>query len=452
MARAKRTFVCRECGEQTAGWAGRCPGCDAWATVEEVDLAEVAAAISLADDAVQRLADVDSGPSIPSPTGVDEIDRVLGGGLTPGSATLLGGEPGVGKSTLMLQLALAVAGSGASVLVMAGEEAPGQIARRAARLGAVPSSLSVTEDTSVDALIAAVDRVRPQVAIIDSIQMVSVDGVDSAPGSVAQLKLVTDRLVSAAKRFAVSIVMVGHVTKDGALAGPRAIEHLVDTVLSFSGDRSGELRSLRAIKHRFGPTSEVGFFEMTGGGLKAVADASGRFLTDRQPGLAGSVVTASVDGRRPILVEVQALTVHIGGTFSGRPTVRGVDGRRLAMVAAVMQRRAGIRLSDHEIFVSSVGGADVVEPGADLGLAIALASSVADYSVRPDLVACGEIGLGGELRSVPLIEHRLQEAFRLGFRTAVVPLSAPDGPLGMTMIKTATVDEALGYATRPMAA
>ena len=221
MARARRSFVCRECGEQTAGWAGRCPGCEAWATIEEVDHLEPKAVTRLADDAVPRLADIDAGPSIPSPTGVDEIDRVLGGGLTPGSATLLGGEPGVGKSTLMLQLALAVAGTGASVLLMAGEEAPGQIARRAARLGAVPSSLSVTEETSVDALIAAIGRVRPQVAIIDSIQMVSVDGTDGPPGSVAQLKLVTDRLVLAAKRLAVSVVMVGHVTKDGVLAGPR---------------------------------------------------------------------------------------------------------------------------------------------------------------------------------------------------------------------------------------
>jgi DNA repair protein RadA/Sms len=444
MSRSKRFYRCQSCGASPATWAGRCPGCNAWATVEEVTAGEarMAALVGVARSAgtIWSLAEIDTGAVIPTPTGLDEVDRVLGGGLTAGSVSLLGGEPGVGKSTLTLQLAVSVANRGAAVLLVAGEEAPSQVAARAARLGPVPGTLSVTDDVSVEAVVAALEAVRPQVAIIDSVQMVRVHGIDGVPGSVSQLKAATEALLAAAKELAVSIVLVGHLTKDGALAGPRVIEHLVDTVLSFAGDRSGQLRYLRAVKHRFGPTTEVGLFEMTATGLAVVADPSGRFLSGRQPGLAGSVVLPAMEGRRPILVEVQALTVETQG--HARTTVQGLDRSRMALIAAVLGRRAGSPLHRHDTFVSCAGGASVTEPGADLAVAVAVLSSLADTPVAADLVACGEIGLGGELRSVPQLELRLQEAYRLGFRSAVVPASAGRIPTGMEVHRAHTVRQA----------
>lgn len=443
MAKTKREFVCRECGARSAGWAGKCPGCAAWASVEEVVVPARGRMPARPTPAVRSLAEIGSEEAtVPAPTGVDEVDRVLGGGLVPGGVGLLGGEPGIGKSTLTLQLAMAVAGRGASVLIVAGEEAPSQIAARAERLGPVPPALSVIDDVAVDAIVAAVDGLKPQLVVVDSIQTVRVDELDGTPGSVAQLRAAAERLATAAKRSSSSMIMVGHLTKDGSLAGPKAIEHLVDTVLLFSGDRSGELRYLRPVKHRFGSTAELGLFEMTPAGLAAVSDPSGRFLTDRQPGLPGSVVIPTLEGRRPILVEVQALTVD-AGPGGGRTTVQGVDRHRLAMVSAVLGRRAGRALGRHEVFVSSTGGAAVTEPGADLAIAVALSSSLDDRPVAPDMVACGEIGLGGEVRSVPQLELRLQEAFRLGFRSAVVPASAPPGPTGMRLYRCATVSDAL---------
>ena len=458
MARTRRFYRCSRCGASTTTWAGRCPSCAEWATIEEVAGPPPAAGGRAGRTgglagagSVRLLADLDLGPVIPTPTGVDEIDRVLGGGLTAGSVALLGGEPGVGKSTLTLQLALSVAATGATVLVVAGEEAPSQVAARAARLGPVPGSLAVLDDVSVGAVEAALEALRPQVAIVDSIQMVRVDGIEGSPGSVSQLKAATEVLLAAAKRLEVSVVLVGHLTKDGSLAGPRVIEHMVDTVLSFTGDRSGQLRYLRAAKHRFGPTTEVGLFEMSATGLAAVGDPSGRFLSDRHPGLAGSIVVPMLEGRRPILVEVQALTIDVSPA-AGQVAVQGVDGRRLAMISAVLARRARCPLARHEIFVSATGGAVVKEPGADLGLALALASSLRDQPAAADLVVCGEIGLGGEVRSVPQLELRLQEAYRLGFRRAIVPASACPGPTGMAVVGVKTVAEALANLRPPISA
>ncbi|MGI9611778.1 MAG: DNA repair protein RadA [Acidimicrobiales bacterium] len=454
MARSRRSFVCRNCGAESPAWAGRCNRCDAWASIEELDAAttEQAARSAAAVVSVQPLQELIGSTTVPSPTGLDEFDRVLGGGLTPGSVTLLGGEPGVGKSTLTLQAGLTASAGGASVLLVAGEEAPTQIAARASRVGRVPPALTVIDNTSVDAVIAAMEETRPFLVVVDSIQTVRVDDVDGSPGSVGQLRAATERLVAAAKRLQSSVIMVGHVTKDGALAGPRVIEHLVDTVLSFAGDRSGELRYLRAVKHRFGPTSEVGLFAMTHTGLGPVDDPSGRFLTDRQPGVPGSVVVPTLEGRRPVLVELQALTVDVAPE-GGRVTVQGLDGRRLALVSAVLTRRAGWSLARNDVFVSATGGAVVTEPGADLGVAVALASSLTDVPTPPELVACGEIGLGGEVRSVPRLELRLQEAYRLGFRSAIVPASAPEGPAGMTLFRAETVADALSsLGRRPRAA
>lgn len=456
MARTRRIHVCRNCGAQHPSWTGRCPSCQAWATVEEVARSAPGRGPSGPNGPgsgnrpeARPLARLAPEANVPSPTGIDEVDRVLGGGLVPGAVTLLGGEPGVGKSTLTLQMALGVAGRGAGVLIVAGEEAPAQIAARAARLGPVPPSLLVVDDPSVGAVVAAIDEARPQVAVIDSIQTTRHDELDHSPGSVAQLKAVTEELVGVAKRTQVSIVLIGHLTKDGALAGPKVIEHLVDTVLSFGGDASGQLRFLRAVKHRFGPTTEVGMFEMGAGGLAEVADPSERFLADRQADLPGSVVVPMVEGRRPIMVEVQALTVPVGssaGPGAGSVVVQGVEPRRVAMISAVMARWAGLPLVQHQVYVSATGGAKLTEPGADLALALALASSVSGRPVGPDVVACGEVGLGGELRSVPLLEQRLQEAFRLGFRTALVPPSAPPGPTGMRLVRSPTLAAALDHA------
>ncbi len=396
----------------------------------------------MAAGAPRPLGDVELDMALPFPVGVDEIDRVLGGGLTPGSVTLLAGEPGVGKSTLTLQIAMSIAAAGSSVLLVAGEEAPTQVAARAGRLGRIPETLTVIDELSTDAVIAAMRGEAPQLLIVDSVQTLHDPEVDSAPGSVTQVKAVAGTLVAEAKKSGVSVLLIGHVTKEGSIAGPRVLEHMVDTVLSFDGERHSELRFLRTVKHRFGPTNEVGIFDMTAEGLTPVPDPSTRYLQDRQPSLAGSVVVPMLSGRRPVLVEIQALAVDAGGR-PGHMTVQGVDGRRAALVSAVLASRAGYRVQGFDIFLSAAGGAAVDEPAADLGLALAMASAIDGQPVSPDVVICGEIGLGGELRSVPLLESRLQESYRMGFRTAITPASAPEGPTGLRICRESTVGGAL---------
>lgn len=388
------------------------------------------------------LSSFDGTQAVPVPTGIKECDRVLGGGLVPGSITLLSGEPGIGKSTLSLQVALSVASSGASVVVVTGEEAPGQVAARAARLGDIPPSLAVIDDTSVDVIEATLRTARPQLAVVDSIQTLVVPDVDGAPGSVVQVRAAAHRLTELAKSTNISVVIIGHVTKDGTLAGPRLLEHVVDTVVSFTGDRHHDLRFLRTSKHRFGPTSDVGLFEMTGSGLQGVEDPSARFLADRCVGAPGSIVVPALDERRPVLAELQALTSPNGDRpphLSGQ----GVGQGRLKLVAAVLEQRAGVKLWGNDIFASAAGGADVKDPGADLGLALAIRSAVTGQAYAPDLVACGEIGLAGEVRSVAQLDRRLQEAHRLGFRRAIVPASAPDGPTGLQLVRVSTLAEAV---------
>ncbi|MGI9597255.1 MAG: DNA repair protein RadA [Acidimicrobiales bacterium] len=444
MAKPRRVYVCRECGAEYPSWTGRCQGCQAWASVGEMAQAPSAHGgprVGRGAD-LRPLASVEMDMAMPFPVGVDEIDRVLGGGLTPGSVTLLAGEPGVGKSTLTLQIAMSIAAAGSSVMLVAGEEAPTQVAARASRLGPIPAPLTVIDELSTDAVVAAMGNEAPQLVIVDSVQTLFDPDVDSAPGSVTQVKAVAGRLVAEAKKSGVSVLLVGHVTKEGSIAGPRVLEHMVDTVLSFDGERHSELRFLRTIKHRFGSTNEVGIFDMTAEGLFPVPDPSTRYLQDRQPSLAGSVVVPILSGRRPVLVEIQALAVDAGGR-PGHVTVQGVDGRRAALVSAVLASRAGYRVQGFDLFLSAAGGASVDEPAADLGLALAIASAIDRQPVSPDVVICGEIGLGGELRSIPLLEQRLQESYRMGFRTAVAPTSAPEGPTGLRIMREPTVGGAL---------
>ena len=377
------------------------------------------------------------------PVGLPELDRVLGGGLVPGSVTLLGGEPGVGKSTLLLQAAAALAAGGRRVLYLTAEESPEQVRRRAERLGALRPKLLVAATGDLPGLLGQVDHARPEVLVVDSIQTVHDPDVASAPGSVAQVRQCASALVEVARDRAMATVLVGHVTKDGSLAGPRVLEHLVDTVLSFEGDRHHALRLLRAVKHRHGSTAELGVLEMGAEGLVPVDDPSGLFLADRQPGVSGSVVVATVEGHRPLLVELQALAAP-STLPAPRRSAEGVDGGRLGMVLAVLGVRAGIAVAGLDVYALAVGGARVVEPGADLGLALAVASSATGVPVAAGTVALGEIGLGGELRQVVQAEVRLREAARLGFERAVVPATtvAPV-PAGLELVRVASLVEAI---------
>ena len=442
MARSHVSFACTDCGTAAPRWAGRCSGCGSWNTLAEEEPSRPAAPDRRPARAVP-LAEAGGPEWAPRPTGLDEVDRVLGGGLVPGSVTLLGGEPGVGKSTLLLQV---LARERRRCLLVAAEESPQQVRLRAERLGAVSAHLWVVAATDVDEIEAHVDDVGPEVLVVDSIQAVADAATSGPPGSVGQVRAAAARLVRLAKDRNLTTVLVGHVTKDGSLAGPRVLEHLVDTVLAFGGDRHHALRLLRAPKHRFGPTTELGLFEMTEAGLAAVADPGHLFLSDRREGLAGSVVVPSLDGRRPLLVELQALVTPgppPGSGIAPRRSAQGLDGGRLAMLVAVLDRRAGVRLSGLDVYAMAVGGARVTDPGADLPLALALASAAAGSVLPAHLVACAEVGLGGELRQVPHLPARLAEAARLGFREAIVPPSAPELPPGITALRAATLSEAL---------
>ena len=379
----------------------------------------------------------------PRPTGIDELDRVLGGGLVPGSATLVGGEPGVGKSTLLLQALASLAATGARCLLVTAEESAEQVRLRAQRLGvAGAGGLWLVSETELSSLMALIEEVEPSHVVVDSIQTTFDADLDSAPGSVAQVRHCAHRLVQLAKRRAMATVLVGHVTKEGNLAGPRVLEHTVDTVLSFEGDRHHALRLLRAAKHRFGSTGELGLFEMTGGGLVGVPDAGAFFLADRRPGVPGSAVVPAMEGRRPLLVEVQAL-VATTELPHPRRSAEGVDGGRMPLLLAVLEKRAGLQIAKSDIYVLAVGGVKVAEPAADLAICLAVASAFADVAIDCDLVACGEVGLGGELRQVGQLDRRLAEAARLGSRRAVVPASAPEPPPGITVVRAATVSEAI---------
>lgn len=447
MAKVRTVFRCPECGASAPKWVGQCPGCEAWGTmVEELDApsAPGAGALPLAARAAPPvpIAEVDPTEFSPRPTGIGELDRVLGGGLVPGSVTLLGGEPGVGKSTVLLQAAAEVAAAGAKVLYLSGEESPQQIRLRAERLGALHPRLFLAAEVALPNVVSAIEQVAPDLVVVDSVQTLVHPDLSSAPGSVAQVRECSHRLVQEAKTRGCAVVLVGHVTKDGNLAGPRVLEHVVDTVLAFEGDRHHALRLLRVVKHRFGSTQELGLFEMTETGLAGVPDPSGLFLADRRIGVPGSVVVPTIEGARPMLVELQALVVG-SNLPSPRRTSQGIDSGRMSMILAVLERRAGAPLAKSDVYALAVGGVKVTEPGADLGLALAVTSAIRGEPVDPHLVACGEIGLGGELRQVAHTHRRLAEAARLGFKRAVVPYSAPQDVEGIDLIRVGTLPDAI---------
>ncbi|MBW3627240.1 MAG: DNA repair protein RadA [Actinobacteria bacterium] len=448
MAKAKLLHRCADCGGSSPTWLGRCPGCGAWNTLVEEVSEELPRPWGTPGGArpapAVPIGEVDLDQWRARPTGIGELDRVLGGGLVPGSVTLLGGEPGIGKSSLLLQ-ALGATAAGTRSLLITAEESPQQVRLRAERLGALAPGLHLVADPAVPSIVAHMVELRPEIVVVDSIQTIFDPQLGSPPGSVTQVRECASRLVGAAKEHGISVVLVGHVTKDGALAGPRALEHVVDTVLSFEGDRHHALRLLRAVKHRFGSTQELGLFEMTDQGLLGVPDPSGLFLSDRATGVAGSVVVPTVEGHRPLLVEVQAL-VSPTKLPQPRRSAQGLDAGRLSLLLAVLERRLQLPLGQSDVHASAVGGVRVVEPAADLALALALVSSLRDRPAPHDLVACGEVGLGGELRQVAQTGRRLSEAARLGFRLAVVPASAPDPPPGIRLLRASTLAEAIQLA------
>src|SRR5580692_3527794 len=450
-SRARTEFACDACGACSPRWSGRCAGCGEWNT-----LAAVAARPSTVRfgeghrPGAVALREVSTEGARPLPTGVSELDRVLGGGVVAGSVTLLFGPPGIGKSTLLFQVLSSLAATGSDVLLASAEESLTQVSGRAARLGRVPAQLLALEGPDVEAIEAATEAQRPALVVVDSLQSVSDPGLAQPAGSVAQVRACVERLTRFAKTSGVPFLVVGHVTKDGDPAGPRAVEHLVDTVLSFDGDRHHALRVLTAVKHRFGPAGEVGIFEMRDDGLRAVPDPGPLMLGDRMAGVPGSVVVPIMQGRRPLLVEVQALLGPgaAGGTGPLRPQTLGIDAARANLLLAVLACRTAVEIpASAQMFAAAVGGITVTEPAADLAVALAMASVITDTAVPPDVVVFGELGLAGEVRTVPGADRSLAEAHRAGFTRALVPASMAGAPAaappGLTVQGVRTLAEAL---------
>jgi DNA repair protein RadA/Sms len=421
-------YRCTECGWQAAKWAGRCGECQAWGTVEEARIPRsdrtgiravsyrTAAPVSTP---ARPIGQVDATDARARPIGLDELDRVLGGGLVPGAVLLLAGEPGVGKSTLLLEAAALAAESG-PVLYITGEESASQVRSRADRIGAVSDRLFLAAETDLDAVLSHVDQVEPGLLIIDSVQTIAAADVEGTAGGVTQVRAVAHALTAVAKERSMATILVGHVTKDGTVAGPRALEHLVDVVLHFDGDRHSQLRMVRAVKNRYGPTDEVGCFDLGEYGLIGLPDPSGLFISQHREPVPGTCVTVTLEGRRPLPAEVQAL-VGPSALEVPRRTTSGLDGARVGMVLAVLQRRAGLKLGRQDVYAATVGGVRLTEPAVDLAVAISLAGSTANLSVPQGVVAIGEVGLAGEVRRVAGLARRLAEAERMGFRRAFVP-------------------------------
>ncbi len=459
MAKDKSLYVCNECGGTSTRWLGKCPSCGAWnSLVETVAEAPASSKNRLSStpkglapaSELAVLSEIEAADVARTPTGLGELDRVLGGGIVEGGVVLIGGDPGIGKSTLLLQALDALQRAKLSTLYVTGEESGAQVALRSRRLGLDNSQVKVLAEIQLEKILATLDAKRPEIAVIDSIQTVYSDQLSSAPGSVAQVRECAAHLTRAAKASGVAIVLVGHVTKEGALAGPRVLEHMVDTVLYFEGDTHSSYRLIRAIKNRFGAVNEIGVFAMTEKGLKGVSNPSAIFLSQHSQPVPGSCVLVTLEGTRPLLVEVQAL-VDSGGPSPRRLSV-GLDRDRLAMLLAVLHRHAGVSCADQDVFVNAVGGVRIGEPAADLAVLLAITSSLRGKALPQGFLAFGEVGLAGEVRPAPRGQERLKEAAKLGFRIAIVPKAnlpkKSDSSLakaleGMTIHPVERIEEAL---------
>ena len=448
MAKPVTAFTCAECGAAHKKWAGRCDACGAWnSIVEEAPLSQgPGRGLGGARGRTIPLTGLTSAEAPPerAASGMEEFDRVLGGGLVAGSAILVGGDPGIGKSTLLLQAAAAFARRGLSAVYLSGEEASGQIRLRAARLGLSDAPVRLGAETNLRDILTTLDAERPDLAVIDSVQTLWSDQVEAAPGSVAQVRAAAHELVTFAKRSGVAVVLVGHVTKEGQIAGPRVVEHMVDTVLYFEGERGHQFRILRSVKNRFGPAGEIGVFEMTGGGLAEVPNPSALFLSERGQPVAGSAVFAGIEGTRPVLTEIQAL-VAPSTLASPRRTVVGLDGGRVSTILAVLESRCAIPFAGLDVFLNVAGGMRVAEPAADLAIAAALLSAREDHPLPAEAVLFGEISLSGALRPVAQAENRLKEARKLGFSQAILPDSQKlEGDGVMRLIRMTDLTEFVG--------
>ena len=452
MPAVKTTYLCQQCGAASPKWAGQCPGCGAWNSLVETVAAPRAAARTpsaaqamAGAAAIEPIGAVTSAQASRLAAGIGEVDRVLGGGFVPGSITLFGGDPGIGKSTLLLQLAARLASRG-PVLYVSGEESSSQVRGRAERIGAVVDGLSLAATTDLETALAAIESLRPVLAVVDSVQTLTSAELSGPAGSVGQVREVASRLAEAAKLSGTCVALVGHVTKEGTVAGPRTLEHLVDAVIYLEGERLGATRLLRAAKNRFGSTDEVGVLEMRGDGMAEVADASRFFIESDESPTAGAAVTIALEGTRPLAVEIQALSAP-GGYGSPRRATTGVDTNRVLMLIAVLARHAGLNLTAHDVYVNVAGGLRIDEPAADLAIAIALASSLRDRPVQPATVLAGEVSLSGRVRSAARAERRLLEASRLGFERLVTgPARGAGGEASRGLVVVRDIREALGAA------
>jgi len=448
MAKAKTIYTCTECGASEPKWQGQCPSCHAWNTLVE-SIAETTSAsrfAPLAETAgLQKLAEVEAAEVPRQPTGVSEFDRVLGGGLVPGGVVLIGGDPGIGKSTLLLQT-LCHIGSARKAIYVSGEESPQQIAMRAKRLGLDASPISLLAEINLEKIIGMLQKHKPDIAVIDSIQTVYSEALQSAPGSVAQVRECSAQLTRLAKQAGITVILVGHVTKEGALAGPRVLEHIVDTVLYFEGDQSSSFRLIRAFKNRFGAVNELGVFAMTEKGLREVTNPSALFLSHHSEQVAGSCITVTMEGTRPLLIEIQALVDEAHAPNPKRLCV-GLEQNRLAMLLAVLHRHAGVACFDQDVFINAVGGVKISEPAVDLAVLLSITSSLKNKPLDNKLIVFGEVGLAGEVRPVQRGQERLKEAAKLGFTKAIVPkANAPKQRIdGIEVVAVERLEQALNY-------
>jgi DNA repair protein RadA/Sms len=449
MAKTKTAYVCTECGGQSSKWQGQCPNCGVWNTLVETIAATPSSrfqALAGTPSAVRTLASVETQDNARTPTGIEEFDRVLGGGLVSGGVVLLGGDPGIGKSTLLLQAMAALGSSGrlGRALYVTGEESVEQVALRAQRLGLVNATVELLAEVQLQSIVGAIRTLQPGVVVIDSIQTVYTEALESAPGSVAQVRECAAQLTRLAKQNAITIILVGHVTKEGAIAGPRVLEHIVDTVLYFEGDTHSSFRLVRAIKNRFGAANELGVFAMTERGLKGVANPSALFLSQHAEAVAGSCVLATIEGSRPLLVEVQALVDPVQGGLARRLAV-GLDPQRLALLLAVLHRHGGVETGLFDVFVNAVGGVRIGEPAADLAVLMAIYSSFKNRPLGAKSLVFGEVGLAGEIRPVQRGQERLREAAKLGFSRAVIPAAnKPRQAIdGIAIVAVDRIDQAL---------